>query len=124
METGERSGIVDPAMDGIIQFRKADRSIWINGRRLSPRPSQAVRNHSPDGFNWGYCGSGPAQAALAILLAVGGRRKGWCIRNYQQFKVDVISYLPQGQDCEIRLSVVQKWVADHTEEEGPGLQPW
>jgi hypothetical protein len=110
--------------EGVIKFRKADRSIWINGRRLSPRPSQAVRNHSPDGFNWGYCGSGPAQTALAILLAIGGQRKGWCIRNYQQFKVDVISYLPQNQDCEIPISVVRQWVADHTEKEGPGLQPW
>lgn len=28
---------------------------------------QEIRNHSPDGFNWGYAGSGPAQLALAIL---------------------------------------------------------
>lgn len=27
-----------------------------------------VRNHSPDGFNWGYGGSGPSQLALAILI--------------------------------------------------------
>lgn len=25
-------------------------------------------NHSPDGFEWGYNGSGPAQLALALLL--------------------------------------------------------
>ena len=24
-------------------------------------------NHSPTGFEWGYCGSGPAQLALALL---------------------------------------------------------
>ena len=31
-----------------------------------------LRNHSPDGFAWGYSGSGPAQLALAILCdAVG-----------------------------------------------------
>src|SRR5262245_55620958 len=35
---------------------------------LSARRSQAVFNHSPDGFAWGYGGSGPAQLALAILL--------------------------------------------------------
>jgi hypothetical protein len=28
---------------------------------------QDIRNHSPDGFNWGYGGSGPSQLALAIL---------------------------------------------------------
>lgn len=26
-----------------------------------------VRNHSPDGFEWGYGGSGPAQLSLAML---------------------------------------------------------
>ena len=26
-----------------------------------------LQNHSPDGFEWGYGGSGPSQLALAIL---------------------------------------------------------
>ena len=39
-------------------------------RKLSPGPSQKLSNHSVDGFNWGYGGSGPAQTALAILLDV------------------------------------------------------
>jgi hypothetical protein len=30
-----------------------------------------VVNHSPTGFEWGYGGSGPAQLALAMLLALG-----------------------------------------------------
>ncbi len=34
-------------------------------RPLGPRLDLA--NHSPDGFSWGYGGSGPAQLALAIL---------------------------------------------------------
>ena len=37
-------------------------------RRLLPTESQKVYNHSPDGFEWGYEGSGPAQLALALLL--------------------------------------------------------
>ncbi|MAH46895.1 hypothetical protein CMI37_13780 [Candidatus Pacearchaeota archaeon] len=37
-------------------------------RELDAAPSQAIVNHSPDGFNWGYRGSGCAQLALAILL--------------------------------------------------------
>lgn len=41
--------------------------------RLDPAPSQKVRNHSPDGFEFGYAGSGPAQLALAILLDFTGR---------------------------------------------------
>jgi hypothetical protein len=42
--------------------------VTVNGRLLDPAPSQRVRNHSPDGFNFGCQGSGPAQLALAILL--------------------------------------------------------
>ena len=30
---------------------------------LKPERSQRVKNHSPDGFNWGYAASGPAQLA-------------------------------------------------------------
>lgn len=51
--------------------------VWVQEagqlpRKLDPAPSQSIRNHSPDGFNWGYGGSGPAQLALAILLDVLG----------------------------------------------------
>lgn len=41
-----------------------------DGKAFSPARSQKVWNHSPDGFQWGYGGSGPAQLALAILLDV------------------------------------------------------
>jgi len=36
------------------------------GKRLDPRND--IRNHSPAGFEWGYCGSGPAQLALALVV--------------------------------------------------------
>lgn len=54
-------------------------------RELSPAPSQEVYNHSPDGFNWGYGGSGPAQLALAILLEVTGNERV-SLAHYQDFK--------------------------------------
>lgn len=41
-----------------------------DGKVLSPEASLKVWNHSPDGFEWGYGGSGPAQLALALLLDV------------------------------------------------------
>jgi Family of unknown function (DUF6166) len=66
--------------------------VWRNGREFTPEKSLAIRRHSPDGFNWGYCGSGPAQLALALLLdALGSRRAAeqW----YQQFKFQVIAGL-------------------------------
>ncbi len=42
--------------------------VFLNGEILRPLKSQQILNHSPDGFAWGYSGSGPAQLALAILL--------------------------------------------------------
>lgn len=39
-------------------------------RRLDARHD--LRNHSPDGFSWGYMGSGPAQLALALLADATG----------------------------------------------------
>lgn len=46
------------------------KKILPDGRfaELSPKASQKLWNHSPDGFQWGYGGSGPAQLALALLL--------------------------------------------------------
>ena len=39
--------------------------VTVNGKLLNPRHD--LSNHSPDGFEWGYDGSGPSQLALAIL---------------------------------------------------------
>lgn len=42
--------------------------VKFGGRNLEAGPSLEVVNHSPNGFEWGYQGSGPSQLALAILL--------------------------------------------------------
>lgn len=44
------------------------RAVTIDGMEIDPAISLSVCNHSPDGFNWGYGGSGPAQLAFAILI--------------------------------------------------------
>ncbi len=70
-----------------VAWRAADSERWrLLGRRLD------LRNHSPDGFSWGYEGSGPAQLALALLAHVTGddRRS---LASYQQFKRRVIGRL-------------------------------
>lgn len=67
------------------------REVWLDGEWLDPAPSQKVRNHSPDGFNWGYGGSGPSQLALAIVLKLTGKSDG-----YQEFKWNVVAKIPQG----------------------------
>ena len=70
-----------------------DRIVWLDGEELDPKPSQTYKNHSPDGFNWGYGGSGPAQLALAIVMKITGKADG-----YQEFKQKVIAVLPQGKN--------------------------
>lgn len=68
----------------------ANREVWLDGRWLDPKPSQKIYNHSPDGFNWGYGGSGPAQLALAIVLKLTGKPDG-----HQDFKWKVIAGIPR-----------------------------
>jgi hypothetical protein len=66
----------------------------MNGKLLKPRESQRVYNHSPDGFAWGYGGSGPAQLALAILLKL-TRNPEKAVRQHQDFKWKYITTLPR-----------------------------
>ena len=58
------------------------------GRRY---PLRHVVRHSPDGFEWGYGGSGPADLALSILTDAAGPETAE--RWYMQFKWQVISRL-------------------------------
>jgi hypothetical protein len=62
--------------------------VWAiagNGERKPLNPRQELRNHSPTGFEWGYCGSGPAQLALAILAEHLGNDDA-ALNLYQDFK--------------------------------------
>lgn len=62
-------------------------TVYKGDRILSPARSQKLYNHSPDGFNWGYYGSGPAQLALALLYDVTGDKE-LSLRLHQKFKYD------------------------------------
>jgi hypothetical protein len=68
--------------------------VWVseNGfdKPLDPGPSLKVKIHSPDGFNWGYRGSGPSQLALALLLDVTGDEYN-SETFYQEFKDEFVS---------------------------------
>lgn len=85
----------------IISGNRGERNnrIWIDGKELFPGPSQKIRNHSPDGFNWGYGGSGPAQAALAICLAIFDD-KYIAEALYQEFKFRFVAAWSADQFCE------------------------
>lgn len=67
-----------------------------------------LANHSPTGFAWGYCGSGPAQLALAILADAAG--DDMALQWYQQFKQEVIGHLAMDEDFRILHGWVLHWL--------------
>lgn len=72
-------GLVEEAVEG--------EPTAITWRALPPRHDLA--NHSPDGFNWGYGGSAPAQLALALAVDALGEERG--LRAYQMLKWALVS---------------------------------
>lgn len=57
-------------------------------REINPRYD--LRNHSPDGFEWGYGGSGPAQLALALCADALDGYADRALKVYQEFKRVVV----------------------------------
>ena len=84
------------------------RQVFFNNPHLTfelkTGPSQALINHSPDGFSWGYSGSGPAQLSLAILLEVIDEKIA--LSHYQEFKQLFISKQPMNEPLSILLQDV------------------
>ena len=82
-----------------------------DGVILSPRRSLEIRNHSPDGFSWGYAGSGPAQLALGLLLEevdeVTARAR------YMSFKFGVVARWPMAGEFEISSEEIKAWLEAH-----------
>lgn len=68
--------------------------VEVDGKLLTPRRSLEVFNHSPDGFGWGYGGSGPAQLALALLLEAGLHNDD-AVALHQKFKFQFLAPLPR-----------------------------
>ena len=72
---------------------------------------QQLINHSPNGFNWGYGGSGPAQLALGLLLDVTSD-ENLSLRYYQQFKWEIVADL---QDTwELTEVCISAWIEQQT----------
>ncbi len=69
-----------------------------------PIPLHHVNFHSPDGFEWGYGGSGPADLALSILADFFGENptkkqlmegSARCVQKHQEFKWKMIASAPR-----------------------------
>ena len=75
---------------------------------LDPARSLKAVNHSPDGFNWGYGGSGPAQLALALLLEE--TDEATALTLYQKFKWDLIAHFPSDHFWVLKSEAIQHWI--------------
>lgn len=104
-----------------IRLIRSDRGphlAYINGERITADASQRIMNHSPDGFEWGYGGSGPSQLALAILYHV-TQNKNTSLMLYHRFKEEFIATV-SGDDEEITVDI-REWVKKGLEEEDARL---
>lgn len=92
------------------------REVTVNGIVLDYTRSQELFNHSPGGGNWGYGGSGPAQLALALLLAFSEDTE-FALRYHQEFKAEVL--MPRNMDDDLWLdeTVVVDWINRRVERE-------
>lgn len=95
-----------------IKGISAYREVFFDGQRMSAEPSKEVINHSPDGFNWGYGGSGPSQLALAILMKV--TDKDTALALHQAFKWNFVAKWPQNENFDVNIDIAE-WLRTHKE---------
>lgn len=73
-------------------------------------------NHSLDGFEWGYSGSGPSQLAFAIMFEYGKSKftkeidaYKFAIAHYIKFRDDYIASV-QESSFEVSFDQIERWV--------------
>jgi len=75
-----------------------------------------ITKHSPDGFEWGYAGSGPADFALNILSCYIGEQETRKNGLYQDFKFQFVAKLPT-EGGTIKRDDILKWLEEKKETE-------
>jgi hypothetical protein len=104
-------GIRTPSQNRNTVRMSADGEIWAN----LPVYLDEV-NHSPDGFEWGYWGSGPSQLAYAILrtyfelveMCDSEAAERFAKRYYMKFKIDFVARW--GEEWNINHHNIAVWV--------------
>lgn len=99
---------------GVDLYRVSEDGRVITSEEIEPDASWKLRRHSPDGFEYGYSGSGPAQLALAILLDSGRDispdADTLALEHYQDFK-DAFLAARQEDAFSITLRQIVNWLA-------------
>lgn len=91
--------------------QKVFKKLLPNGEvtEFSPNLSWKLRNHCPDGFQWGYGGAGPAQLSLALLLDATSD-PDTALHYYQQFKWDKVACW--GDEWSITRGSILHWLQE------------
>lgn len=98
------------------------RTLAQDQQALNEKPLHHVVYHSPDGFEWGYGGSGPADLALSILADHFKDEHGpvnketiWdgkhpAVKLHQKFKFAFVGGFPKGEWV-MSSEQIEAWVA-------------
>ena len=82
--------------------------LWRDADGTAHMSCPHVVRHSPSGPEWGYLGSGPADCAWSVLLAL--TDEATAEARYQDFEADVIARLPE-HGAIIQRTVALAWLA-------------
>ena len=78
-----------------------------NGRAVVEGVPRDIVLHSPDGYEWGYGGSGPSDLALNILLQ--HMPRGEAEKHHQAFKWEFVARLP-AHGGTIKRTDIEAWI--------------
>ena len=93
--------------DGYAGMRTPVGPVVVRIRNGVQKPLRHLVRHSPDGFNWGYGGSGPSDLARSIIADVTGDENPHPA-IYQPFKWEFVSNW--GDRWEISLNEIRAWL--------------
>ena len=115
-------GCLRSRLDTVCEKRQRTRPTIGSGLQAKPgfseRPLAHVIRHSPDGFEYGYGGSGPADLARSILIDVFGLHSApdRLPISYQAFKWRFVATADRdASSLEISGAAIAAWVHDQLE---------
>lgn len=91
-----------------LKYFPGSNTFYLNNCVLYIKRSQKIRNHSED-FSCGYCGSGPSQLSLAILLEIADDEM-YAKQNYQKFKEKIIAALPRDKSFDVEIEIPSSYL--------------
>ena len=102
----------DVILDNVMNHPPSATAQVLEGGVPRPLPARLdLRDHSVDGFDWGYGGSRPAQLALAILADATGN-DDYAARHHHWFKLEVIAGLSR-EGWKLTGGQVMSWIEEH-----------